>query len=494
MAEWSIAADSKSVVGLVSTEGSNPSLSAIFFAEHTMTENVKAVSTAESILEFMSENSVIQAELEKFLEEMNAVDIAEAFEALDEDKAIQLFKLLPQSIASEVFSYISPEKQQDIVELLPDVEVGKIIGGLFVDDAADFIDEMPEERVEQVMQNVEEEKREAINQVLQYCDNSVGSIMTTEYVYLEEKSSVREAFDIIRTKGLNKETIYTCYVIRRDEQRNKILVGVVSAKTLMLSDPHEKIIDIMDDNFICALATDDKEETSAVFRKYELLALPVVDDGMRLLGIITIDDIVQVMEEEYTEDIEIMSALNPSETPYMKTGIFQQSRNRILWLIFLMLSATISGVIITGFEDAIAVLPLLVAFIPMLMNTAGSAGCQSSTLVIRGLALGEIRISDVLKILWIEIRVAVLCGLALALVNFIRVYFMNDGNYLLGITVSVSLIATVIVAKGAGCILPIIAKKLKFDPALMAAPFITTIADAVSLLIYFSIAKMILGI
>ena len=459
-----------------------------------MTENIKTVSAAESILEFMSENSVIQAELQKFLEEMNAIDIAEAFEALDEEKAIQLFKLLPQSIASEVFSYFSPEKQQDIVELLPDAEVGKIVGGLFVDDAVDFVDEMPEERIEQVLQNVEEEKREAINQILQYPDNSVGSIMTTEFVYLEENSTVKEAFNIIRTKGLNKETIYTCYVIRRDGHRNKILIGVVSAKTLMLSDPHEKICDIMDDNFICALANDNKEETSAVFRKYELLVLPVVDEGMRLLGIVTIDDIVQVIEQEYTEDIEIMSALNPSETPYMKTGIFQQSRNRILWLIFLMLSATISGVIITGFEDAIAVLPLLVAFIPMLMNTAGSAGCQSSTLVIRGLALGEIRIGDILKILWIEIRVAVLCGLILALVNFVRVYFMNDKDYKLGITVSVSLIATVIVAKAAGCVLPIIAKKLKFDPALMAAPFITTIADAVSLIIYFSIAKMILGI
>ena len=459
-----------------------------------MTEKIKVVSAAESILEFMSENSIIQAELQKYLDEINAVDIAEAIETLEEEKAVQLFKLLPQSIASEVFSYISPEKQQDIAEKMHDDEVSEIIDGLFVDDAADFIDEMPEERVEQILQNVEEEKREAINQILRYSDNSVGSIMTTEYVYLEEYSTVKEAFDVIRTKGLNKETIYTCYVISRDEQRNKILIGVVSAKTLMLSDPHEKVSDIMDDDVICANPNDDKEDVAAVFRKYQLLAIPVVSEERRLLGIVTIDDIVQVMEDEHTEDIEIMSALSPSETPYMKTGVFQQSRNRILWLIFLMLAAMVTGAIIEGFEEAIMAVPLLVAFIPMLMDTAGSAGCQSSALIIRGMALGEIRIKDILKVLWIETRVAILCGLALAAVNFVRVYIMNDRDYKLGITVSISLIATVLIAKTVGCLLPIGAKKMKLDPALMSAPLITTIADAASLLVYFWIATMIMGI
>jgi magnesium transporter len=458
-----------------------------------MTENINTVSE-KSILEIMNEEHISSAELLALLEEMNEVDIAGAFEALDEEKVIQLFNLLPKDIETDVFSYISPEKQRIIAEKMSDAEVGQIVDDLFVDDAVDFVDEMPDELVERVLQNVDEEKREIINQFLQYPDNSVGSIMTTEYVYLEENTTVKEAFDIIRAKGLDKETIYTCYVIRRNELHRKILIGVVSAKALMLSDPNEHIVDIMDENVICAHANDKKEEIAVVFRKYELLALPVVDEERRLVGIVTIDDIVQVIEEENTEDIEIMAALNPSETTYMKTGIFMQSRNRIMWLMFLMLSATITGAIITSFEESLAVLPILVAFIPMLMGTGGNAGSQSAVLIVRGIALDEIRFNDIFKVLWIEIRVALLCGLALSLVNFIRVYLMNGQDLLLCATVSLSLIATVVVAKSVGCILPLLAKKIKIDPAIMATPLISTIADAASLIVYFSIARMILKI
>jgi magnesium transporter len=289
---------------------------------------------------------------------------------------------------------------------------------------------------------------------------------------------------------VNKETIYTCYVIKRD----RLLVGVVSAKTLLLSKPQERIGDIMDKNLIFAHTTEDQEAIIDLFKKYNLLSLPVVDKEQRLVGIVTVDDIVQAIEEETTEDFEKMAALTPSEEPYMKTGVLEQSHHRIYWLMFLMLSATITGSIISHFEDSLAVLPVLIAFIPMLMNTGGNAGCQSSTLVIRGIALDEIHFNDILEVLWREVRVGVVCGIVLGAVNFTRVYFMNEKDYMLSMTVSISLIVTVIMSKSVGCILPLVAKKMKFDPAIIAAPIITTIVDAASLIVYFSVAKMILSI
>ena len=444
----------------------------------------------EDVLELMNEHHVNPTKLQELTAKMNTVDVADAFELLDKEKAVQIFRLLPKSIAADVFSYIVPEKQQIIVEALTDAEVGKIVSGLFVDDAVDFIEEMPANVVKRVLQNVNEDKRRLINQLLQYPEDSAGSIMTTEYVALKEDSTVKEAFDSIRSTGVNKETIYTCYVVRR----GKLLVGVVSAKTLMLSKPQDRIADIMDTNLIFAHTTEDQEAIADLFKKYSLLALPVVDKERRLVGIVTVDDIVQVIEEENTEDFEKMGALNPSEEPYMKTGVLTHSRNRIFWLMFLMLSATITGSIISGFEDSLAILPALVAFIPMLMDTGGNAGAQSSTLIIRGIALDEIHFKDILNVLWREARVAVLCGLALGAVNFARIYIMNNRDYRLGITVSLSLIATVIISKTVGCLLPLAAKKLKLDPAIMAAPIITTIVDGASLIIYFSIAKMIMGI
>jgi magnesium transporter len=444
----------------------------------------------ENILEFLDEKYLNPAKLHELTAKMNTVDIADAFELLSKEKTIQVFRLLPKSIAAEVFSYIIPEKQQIIVEALSDAEIGKIINELFVDDAVDLIEEMPANVVKRLLQNVDENKRQLINHILQYPEDSAGSIMTTEYVDLNEDATVSEAFDCIRSTGVNKETIYTCYVIRRD----RLLVGVVSAKTLMLSKPQDKISDIMDTNLIFAYTTEDQEEIADLFKRYGLLSLPVVDKERRLVGIVTVDDIVQVIEEEATEDFEKMGALSPSEEPYMKTGVFKQSRNRIFWLMFLMLSATITGNIISSFQDLFTVLPVLIAFIPMLMDTGGNAGSQSSTLIIRGIALDEIEFKDILTVLWREIRVGVLCGLALGIVNFIRIYIMNNRDYLLGLTVSISLITTVVISKSVGCLLPLAAKKMRFDPAIMAAPIITTIVDGASLVVYFSVAKMILNI
>jgi magnesium transporter len=309
-------------------------------------------------------------------------------------------------------------------------------------------------------------------------------------VDLSEDATVREAFEQIRKTGVNKETIYTCYVIQHD----RLLVGMVSAKTLMLARQQERIGDIMDTNLIFANTTDDQEKIAALFAKYGLLSMPVVDKEQRLVGIVTVDDIVQVIEEEATEDIEKMAALNPSEEPYLKSSIFRHARNRIFWLMVLMLSATITASIISDFEESLAVLPVLVAFIPMLMDTGGNAGAQASALVIRGIALGEIQIRNILKVLWCEIRVGCLCGLALGAVNFVRIYIMNGRDYKLSITVTLALIATVVIAKSVGCLLPIFAKKIRIDPAVLSAPIITTIADACSLIIYFSLARAILRI
>jgi len=401
-----------------------------------------------------------------------------------------LFRILPKAIASDVFAYVDPDRQQIIIEALTDTEIGEIMNKLFVDDAVDFIEEMPANVVKRVLQNIQPEKRKVINQILQYPDDSAGSIMTTEYVDLREDATVREAFDAIRSTGLNKETIYTCYVIRRD----RLLVGVVSAKTLMLARPQERIGDIMDTNIVFAYTTDDQEAIADKFQKYGFLAMPVVDKEQRLVGIITVDDIVDVIIEESTEDIEKMNALVPSDEPYLRTGIIQLAKNRILWLLVLMLSATITGIIISSFEAGLAALPILMAFIPMLMDTSGNAGSQASTLIIRGMAVGEISPKDIIRVVWKEVRVGVLCGLALGLINFIRVFIMNGQNLLLCLTVTLSLCCTIIIAKTVGCILPIVAKRLRIDPAIMAAPMITTIVDAVSLIIYFSIAKSILGL
>ena len=444
----------------------------------------------EKIISLLNENTMNVSELKSLLPEMNTVDIAEIFQELDRIKILRLFRILPKNMASEVFAYVDSDQQEQIVEVLTDTEIGEIMSELFVDDAVAFIEEMPANVVNRVLKNINPEKRRTINQILQYPEDSAGSMMTTEYISLKENSTVEEAFDAIRETGLNKETIYTCYVTSWD----RVLKGVVTAKALFLAESDEKIANIMEVNPVFVHTTDDREAAAALFQRYGFLAMPVVDREERLVGIITVDDIVDVIVEETTEDIEKMAALTPSDESYMKTGVFKQSKNRILWLMFLMLSATITGTIISSYENSLLVLPILVSFIPMLMNTAGNAGSQSSVLMVRGLALGEVSFDDIFIVLWREIRVALLCGIALAAVNFIRIYIMHGRDLLLCLTISVSLIATVIMAKTVGCVLPLFAKKLRIDPAIMAAPLITTIADAASLIVYFSLASLILRI
>ena len=448
-------------------------------------------STNENIFELVSENPLNVSKLYEVFTQMNTVDIAEIFERLSRDKAIQIFRLLPKSIAADVFSYIEPDNQQVIVEALTDIEVAKIMDELFVDDAVDFIEEMPANVVKRVLLHADETKRRFINQFLQYPEDSAGGIMTAEYVDLREDAKVREAFDYIRRTGLDKETIYTCYVIRRD----KLLVGAISAKTLMLANPHERIGDIMDKNIIFAQTTDDQEAIANLFKKYGLVSLPVVDKERRLVGIVTVDDAVQIIEEEATEDFEIMAAVKPSDETYLKTSVLRHSRNRIMWLMVLMLTAMVTQIIIERYEDALLAIPILAAFIPMLMDTAGNAGSQSATLIIRGMAVGEILVRDVFKVIWKEVRVALLCGLALGSVNFTRVFLMNGMDAdaaLLSLTITITVIITVFLAKTVGCLLPIGAKLIKIDPAIMAAPLITSIVDATALIAYFSIAMAIL--
>ncbi|MDR2965306.1 MAG: magnesium transporter [Treponema sp.] len=447
----------------------------------------------DRLLDLMKADNIDFVLLKELLPWMNTVDIAEIFSELDKEKHVQLFRLLSKSLASDVFSFLAPDEQQQIIEVLSDREIGEIINNLFADDAADFIEEMPADVVKRVLQTATPEKRAIINQLLKYPEDSAGSIMTTEYVDLHEETTVAEAFNEIRKTGVNKETIYTCYVIRQD----RLLVGTITVKKMLLAQSNQQIGNIMDSQTIFANTSDDRETIAGMFKKYGLMTMPVVDNEQRLVGIITVDDIVQVIEEETTEDIEIMHALAPSDDPYLKTGIMQLARNRIIWLMVLMLSATITGIIISEFENAIAVLPVLVAFIPMLMGTGGNAGCQSSTLIIRGMAIGEIKLKDAMRVLWREIRVASLCGLGLCAINVFRIYLMGNKSgqgIVIAVVVSITLFVTLLISKCIGALLPMLAKKIKLDPAVMAAPLLTTIVDAVSLIVYFSVAKLFLKI
>ena len=444
----------------------------------------------DEIIELINEGSLDISKLKTLLSDMNTVDISEIFEELDNEKKIQLYRILPKNIAADVFAYVDSDHQQTIIEALSDTEISEILDKLFVDDAVDFIEEMPANVVKRVLKNVHPEKRKIINQILQYPENSAGSLMTTEYIDLRENAKVSEAFDTIRSTGLNKETIYNCYVISTD----RLLVGAISAKTLLLAKPQDRIGDLMDTNLVFVHTTEDQETIADHFKKYSFLAMPVVDKERRLVGIITVDDIVDVIVEESTEDITKMAAIFPSEEPYLKTSVFHHAKNRFLWMLILMLSATITGIIISSFQEGLVAIPVLMAFVPMLMNTGGIAGSQSSTLIIRGMAVGEIGLKDVLIIMWKELRVAVLCGLGLGIVNFIRVYITNNQNWKLCLTISLSLFFTILMAKTVGGILPIFAKRLKIDPAIMSAPLLTTICDAVSLIIFFTIAKIVLGL
>lgn len=428
-------------------------------------------------------------QLRDMLVEEHEADIAAFLEELPEEKATIVFRTLPKELASEVFAYLPAENQHHIINAITDREMSTIIENLFIDDAVDFLEEMPAYVVRRVLQNAKEDTRALINQFLNYPENSAGSIMTAEYIGLKKQLTVSQAFMYIRNVGLDKETVYTCYVT----DKNRVLEGIVTVKTLLLSEPDALLVDIMDENVLSVNTMTDREEASLFFKKYDVLALPVVDNENRLTGIITVDDIIDIIEDEATEDFEKMAAMLPSEKEYLKTTVFELSRNRIVWLVVLMVSGMITGSILAGYEEAFAVFPILVSFIPMLTDTGGNAGSQSSTLIIRGMALGEITTKDFLKVFFREFRVSLIVGAALALINFARIA-IQYGDVLVALTVALSVAFTVVIAKSIGGLLPIIAKRFKVDPAIMAAPLITTIVDALALVVYFSIAINLLKI
>lgn len=429
-------------------------------------------------------------ELRSRLMKMNEADIAEFLEELDHNQKVLIFRMLPKELATDVFAFLEADDQEDIINGITDAEIQNIIEDLFVDDAVDMLEELPATVVKRVMRMATPETRTLINQFLQYPENSAGSIMTAEYIGLKKYMNVEQSFSYIRAHGVDKETIYICFVM--DGERH--LEGVVTIRDLLMNPYETKIQDIMDINFIKAVTTDDQEEVMDLFNKYDLICLPVVDHENRLVGIVTVDDVVDVMEEEATEDFEKMAAMLPSDKPYLKTGIFELAKNRIVWLTVLMVSSMITGGILTYYEEAFAVLPLLVSFVPMLTGTGGNAGSQSSTMIIRCMAIGEVEPSDILKVIWKEVRVALVVGFLLAALNFVRLMIMYPGQIMVCLTVVISLYITVIMAKSIGCTLPIIAKLLKLDPAIMAAPLISTIVDACSLIVYFRIACNLLNI
>lgn len=428
--------------------------------------------------------------IRQFLAELNEADIAFLMEELEEEERLKVFRILPKDLAAEVFSYLEVESQEAIINSLTDREAGNVIDNLMADDAVDFLEEMPANVVERLLANAKPETRQAVNQLLRYPEDSAGSIMTVEYVSLKENLTVDQAIERIRAVGLDSETINVCYVL--DARRE--LVGTVALRYLLLSQGDEVIADIMHENVISVNTLMDQEQVAEKFKKYDFIAMPVVDNENRLVGIITVDDIVDIMEEETTEDMEKMAAIVPSDKPYMRTTVGETFKKRIPWLLLLMVSATFTGAIIASFEDALSVCAVLTVFIPMLMDTGGNAGGQASVTIIRGLSLGEITYRDVPRVVWKEIRVAVLCGGTLAAANFAKLMLFDRVGLMVAFTVCLTLVAAVLMAMLVGCLLPIGAKRIGFDPAVMASPFITTIVDALSLLVYFRFAAMLLGI
>ncbi len=438
------------------------------------------------------------ATLRDILSTMNPSDVAGLFMDLEEKQIPVMFRLLPKELAAETFVEMEPDDQELLIRGFSDNELKEVLDELYVDDAADLVEEMPANVVKRILKAVDPEMRSSINQILRYPEYSAGSIMTTEYVSLRPHMTVEEAILRIRRQGVDKETIYTCYVLDKD----RTLIGLVTVKDLLLAaDDEMEINEIMHTNLIFVNTQTDQEEVARMFSKYNFLALPVVDTEGRMVGICTFDDAMDVMEEEATEDMELMSGMTPSEKPYLKSSPFELFKNRIPWLMLMMVSATFTGLIMTAFEDALAAQIALSAFIPMLMGTGGNSGSQSSVTVIRGLSLGEVEFGDIGQVLWKEIRTALMCGIALALVCFAKIWlvdkllFGNDNiTLMVDLVVCLALAVTVVVAKLVGCLLPIGAKAIKLDPAVMASPFISTIVDALSLLVYFLFAKMLLHV
>ncbi len=427
---------------------------------------------------------------------MNSADIATLFEELPQEILPKIFRLLPKELAADTFVEMDTDLQQLLIKSFSDKELKAVVNELYADDAVDIVEEMPANVVKRILKQADPDMRKDINQLLKYPEDSAGSVMTTEFVDITENITVKKAIEHIHRTGIDKETVNTCYVTQND----KVLIGTVTLRTLILANPDDVISDLMDRNIISVTTDVDQETVASDFSKYNLLAMPVVDAENRLVGIVTVDDVLDVIEEEATEDIVKMAAISPSDKTYFKTGIFETVKNRIPWLMLLMISATFTGMIISTFEVKLTLFPALIAFIPMLMDTGGNSGSQSSVTVIRSLSLGDIEFKDIGRVIWKEIRVAVICGGILAAVNFVKVWLIDilalnsTASLKDDLIVCLTLMFTVIIAKLIGCTLPIIADKMGLDPAVMASPFITTIVDAISLLIYFGFASLILGV
>lgn len=435
--------------------------------------------------------------LKAALADANEVDVAEFMKELDAEPMVLVFRMLPKEVASDVFANLESENQETIITAVSDREISELIEDLYVDDAVDMLEELPASVVKRVLKTARPDTRRVINQFLNYPENSVGSIMTAEFVDLKKNMTVQQAIAAIRAHSEESESIYTCYVT--DSRR--MLEGVVTLRELLVARDDQRVEDLMSTDLVAAITTEDQEEAVQRIMKYDFISLPVMDQEGRLVGVVTVDDIMDVMEEEATEDIEKMAAITPTDKPYLKMSVFELWKSRIPWLMLLMVSATFTGMIISSFESALAKWVALTAFIPMLMDTGGNCGSQASVTVIRALSIGDLEFSDIFRVLWKELRVATLCAVALGVVNFVKILLVDMmlmGNT--GITISVAFVIcltlalTVICAKVVGCLLPMLAKRLGFDPAVMASPFITTIVDALSLLIYFYFANVILGL
>ncbi len=447
--------------------------------------NVTLTETIRVLLEEKKFNT-----LRDILVTMKPYDIAAVFEDLQDEKTPILFRILPKELAAESFVEMDDETQQFLIHGFSDSELKEVVDELFVDDAVDLIEEMPANVVKRILMHTDPVVRKSINEILKYPEDSAGSIMTIEYVDLKKYMTVDDAFTRIRRTGVDKETIYICYVT----DDNRKLLGLVTVKDLLLSDKSKKMFEIMETNVISVTTLEDKEIVADKFQKYDLMAIPVVDQEERLVGIVTFDDAMDVLQDENTEDIEKMAAITPTDKPYLKMGIVETWKKRVPWLLLLMVSATFTGKIITSFEDALQAQIVLTSFIPMLMDTGGNCGGQSSVTIIRALSLGDVRFGDIFKVIWKEFRVALLCGVTLAIVNFGKLMLFDRVGVFVSLTVCLTMLFTIVFAKFVGATLPILAKKIGFDPAVMASPFITTIVDAISLIIYFKTAGLILGV
>lgn len=438
------------------------------------------------LLELLTDKKYLK--LKKVLSEYNSVDLAELLLDMEDKDLAFVFRMIDKDKAAEVFSYMDDDQRQVLLQSFTSQEIRLILDAMYTDDAVDILEDMPANVVNHLLDQVSQDTRADINRLLKYPEDSAGSIMTVEYIDVTLQMTVQQTLDKIRTIGIHSETVYTCYVVEKRK-----LCGIVTAEALLTNDGDTQVKELMEENYIFIRTTDDREDAAKLFRKYDLIAIPVLDQEGYIVGIVTFDDAIDVLTEETTEDIHKMAAIASSEESYLKTSVLEHARHRILWLLILMFSATITGAIITKYENAFTAIPLLVSFIPMLMDTGGNCGSQSSTLIIRGLAVDELHFSDFFTILWKEFRVAIVVGVVLALANGVRIFWVYK-NLPMAVVVAASLVVTIVIAKLVGCILPILAKRLHMDPAIMASPLITTIVDTCSIVIYFQIATLMFHI